>query len=131
MSPEVRLAITALDSAIKVSENLGISSYSQSLPVNSYKISSLSQLRDALSKCNHAGSCGLDKSDFRGSKLVTKLDDGYYVYHLSHWAGGQHIYITSVSKSDSLDKSYSAIVESYFGALLGRAEIFEILERLG
>jgi hypothetical protein len=95
------------------------------------KISDLNELRDALLRCKFCSPVPLLlKIDFKKADLVSKLRDGYYVYHLSHSLGGQHLYITSISKSENFESSYNSVVLAYFGAFLGRGEILDIVRQL-
>ena len=100
-------------------------------------IHNFNQLRQALENSKFCGQLKQSKQDFQKATLVTQLDDGYYVYHLNHhvWGlsdkiGGQHLYVTRISKSESLEQSYQSIILAYYGAFFGRAEIFDILKRL-
>jgi hypothetical protein len=88
------------------------------------------QLRDALLRCKFCNSVSLSREDFDKAVFVSKLEDGYYAYHLSHPLGGQHLYITPVAKSEDSESSYDSIVLAYFGAFLGRGEILSIVRQL-
>lgn len=90
----------------------------------------LSQLRDALLRCKFCGPVGLSRDDFNKTVFVSKLKDGYYTYHLSHFLGGHHLYATTVSKSEDFESSYDSIVLAYFGAFFGRGEILGIVRQL-
>ncbi|MBD2206863.1 lecithin retinol acyltransferase family protein [Calothrix sp. FACHB-1219] len=93
-------------------------------------ISDFSQLREALLRCKFCGYVNLSREDFNNAVFVSKLKDGYYTYHLSHPLGGQHLYVTSVSKSENFESSYDSIVLAYFGAFFGRGEILSIIRQL-
>ncbi|MEL4896000.1 lecithin retinol acyltransferase family protein [Crocosphaera sp. Alani8] len=93
--------------------------------INNYK-----QLRDELLRCKFCGTVSLSREDFDQSIFVSVLNDGYYVYHLNHQLGGQNLYITTVPKSEDFDSSYISIVLAYFGAFIGRGEIFRIIRQL-
>jgi len=90
----------------------------------------LSQLRDALLRCKFCGPATLSREDFDKSVLVGRLKDGYYTYHLSHPLGGQHLYVTPISKSEDFEFSYNSVVLAQFGAFLGRGEILSIVRQL-
>ena len=109
--------------------------------INSPTIHNLSQLENALNQTKFCGSITKSKEDFDKANLVAKLDDGYYVYHLSHnligclgelndQVAGQHLYVTSQSKSEDFEASYDSIIITYHGAFFGRGEIFDILKQL-
>jgi hypothetical protein len=72
----------------------------------------------------------LNKKDFENSVLIQKLLDGYYVYYLNHWSGSQQLYVTNISKADNLLASYHSICITYYGHLLGRGEILNIVRQL-
>lgn len=91
---------------------------------SSSSITTLNQLQQALLQTKFCGSLTPEMEDFRKAKLISQLSDEHFVYHLSHWAGGQHLYVTSKAKT------FDSIVLSYYGAFFGRAEIFEILKKL-
>lgn len=93
-------------------------------------IYNLSQLRDALLRCKFCDSVRLSREDFDKAVFVGKLQDGYYVYYLSHPLGGQHLYITSILKSEDFESSYQSIVLAHFGAFFGRGEILSIVRQL-
>ncbi len=93
-------------------------------PENDSLITTLGQLERALLQTNYCGNLVAEVEDFRKAKLVSKLSDGYFVYHLAHWAGGQHLYVTSKAQT------FDSIALSYYGAFFGRAEISEILNKL-
>jgi curved DNA-binding protein CbpA len=112
-------------------ENYNPDDISEDSEIDQPKISCLNQLRDALLRCKFCGPAPiLLKIDFKKANLVSQLRDGYYVYHLSHSLGGQHLYITSIPKSKDFNLSYKSIAMSYFGALLGRNEILDIVHQL-
>ncbi|MBD2000689.1 lecithin retinol acyltransferase family protein [Leptolyngbya sp. FACHB-541] len=90
----------------------------------------LSQLRDALLRCKFCGSASLSREDFDRAVFVCELKDSYYAYHLNHPLGGQHLYVTSVSKAEDLESSYNSVVLAYFGAFFGRGEILSIVRQL-
>lgn len=93
-------------------------------------ISNLNQLRDALLRCKFCGPLRLSREDFGESIFVSELEDGYYAYHLSHSLGGQHLYITSIAKSEDFESSYASIKLAYYGAFFGRGEILSIVRQL-
>lgn len=93
-------------------------------------IHNLNELRDELLRCKFCGPVKLSREDFKGAISVSKLDDGYYTYHLAHSLGGQHIYVTTVPKAENFESSYNSIVLAYYGAFLGRGEIFSIVRKL-
>lgn len=93
-------------------------------------ISSYKQLKEALLRTRFCGYLQLCEDDFTNAILVSKLKDGYYVYHFSHPLGGQHIYVTSIAKSENFKTSYNEITLSYFGAFFGRGEILGIIRQL-
>ncbi len=97
---------------------------------NQPMIHTLNELRDELLRCKHCGPVGLIREDFDSAVLVSELNDGYYAYHFSHPLGGQHLYVTSISKSEDFEASYHAIVLAYYGAFFGRGEIFAIVRKL-
>ena len=93
-------------------------------------IQDLNQLRDALLRCKFCGPARLAREDFENAVFVSQLKDGYYIYHLNHSLGGQHLYVTPVAKADDFESSYDSIVLAYFGALFGRGEILGIVRQL-
>ncbi|AFZ61268.1 CHAT domain-containing protein [Anabaena cylindrica FACHB-243] len=93
-------------------------------------ICNLIQLKKVLDKAKFCGPLTLVKEDFDKANLVSQLDDGNYVYYLSHHLGGQHLYVTSQLKSEDFERSYHSIILAYYGAFLGRETIFDILKRL-
>lgn len=93
-------------------------------------ICDLNQLRDALLRCKFCGPSRLSREDFENAIFVSQLRDGYYTYHLSHSLGGQHLYVTSISKLENFESSYNSVVLAYFGALVGRGEILGIVRQL-
>lgn len=93
-------------------------------------IQNLNQLRDVLLRCKFCGSVGFSRGDFGQAVFVSQLVDNYYVYHLSHSLGGQHLYVTTFAKSEDFESSYNSIVLAYFGAFLGRGEILSIVRQL-
>ena len=94
------------------------------------KIRTLNHLRNELFECKYCGAVQLSKKDFDDAIFVSKLDDGYYTYYLNHLAGGQHLYVSSIAKSEDFEASYNSIVLAYHGAWLGRGEIINIVEQL-
>jgi hypothetical protein len=72
----------------------------------------------------------LSREDFDKAIFIGKLQDGYYAYHLSHRLGGEHLYITSILKSEDFESSYQSIVLAHFGAFVGRGEILSIVRQL-
>lgn len=70
-------------------------------------IYNLNQLRDALLRCKFCDPVRLSREEFEKAVFVNKLNDDYYIYHLDHWAGGQHLYATPVSKSKDFETSYN------------------------
>lgn len=95
------------------------------------KIRNFSHLRDELFKCKYCSVVKLlFKKDFDNAIFVSRLDDGYYTYYLNHLAGGQHLYVSSIAKSENFEASYNSIVLAYHGALLGREEILNIIGQL-
>ena len=93
-------------------------------------ICSFNQLKEALYKAKFCDEIEKSHKDFAQAKFVVELDDGYYVYHLDHYLGGQHLYVTSRAKSDNFVQSYDSIILAYHGAFFGRSQIFKILEQL-
>jgi hypothetical protein len=94
------------------------------------KIRTLNHLRNELLNCKYCGEVQLSKKDFDEAIFVSKLDDSYYIYHLNHLVGGQHLYVSAIAKSENFEASYNSIVLAYYGALLGRGEIANIVEQL-
>jgi hypothetical protein len=88
------------------------------------------QLRDALLKCKYCGPVALSRKEFARSVLVSKLDDNYFTYELRHPLGGQHLYVTPVARSDDFESSYDSVKLAYYGALLGRGEMLNIIRQL-
>lgn len=72
----------------------------------------------------------LSREDFNSVVFISNLKDGYYVDHLSNLLGGQHLYVTSVSKSEDFESSYHSIVFAYFDAFFGSGEILGIIRQL-
>jgi hypothetical protein len=93
-------------------------------------ICNLIQLKKVLNEAKFCGPLTLVKEDFDKATLVSQLDDGNYVYHLSHNLGGQHLYVTSQLKSENFEKSCHSVILAHYGAFLGRETIFDICERL-
>lgn len=93
-------------------------------------IRNLSQLHDVWLRCRFCGPVRLSREDFEKAVFVSQLKDGYYTYHLSHSLGGQHLYVTSVPKSENFELSYCGVILAYFGAFLGRGEILGIVRQL-
>lgn len=93
-------------------------------------ICNLNQLRDALLRCKHCGPSPLTKREFEKALLINKLDDGFFVYHFNHPLGGQHIYVTPIAKTKDFIASYDSIILAYYGALVGRGEIFGIVRQV-
>jgi hypothetical protein len=93
-------------------------------------IQDLRQLHDVLLRCKFCGPVGFSRGDFDRAVFVSQLVDNYYVYHLSHSLGGQHLYVTTLAKSEDFESSYNSIVLAYFGAFLGRGEILSIVRQL-
>lgn len=93
-------------------------------------IYNLNQLRDALLRCKYCGPVRLSREDFDKSFFVSQLEDGYYTYHLSHLLGGQHLYVTSVAKSEDFELSYGSFTLAYYGTFFGRGEILSIVRQL-
>lgn len=52
------------------------------------------------------------------------------MYYLNHWSGSQQIYVTTVSKVDNFDASYNSICLTYYGLLVGRGELLNIVRQL-
>ncbi|MGL5881358.1 MAG: hypothetical protein ACRC2V_26805 [Xenococcaceae cyanobacterium] len=95
------------------------------------KIHNLNHLRNELLACRYCSAAKLSfKKDFDNAVFVSKLDDGYYTYYLNHSAGGQHLYVSSIPKSENFESSYNSIVLAYHGAFLGRDEILNIVRQL-
>ena len=90
----------------------------------------LIQLKDAFLRARFCGSARLSRKDFEQAVYVGQLDDGYYIYHLDHWAGGQHLYATSVLKSEDFESSYNSVILAQHGALVGRGEMFGIIRQI-
>lgn len=93
-------------------------------------IETLQDLKSALLKCKFCGDLILNRRDFENSILLKKLIDGYYVYYLNHWSSSQQLYVTTISKADNFLKSYHSICLTYYGLLLGRGEILNIVRQL-
>jgi hypothetical protein len=94
-------------------------------------IHNLDRLRNELSGCKYCSAIKLlFKKDFDRAVLIKKLDDDYYVYYLNHLTGGQHLYISSIPKSESFESSYNSIVLAYHGTFLGKNEILNIVRQL-
>jgi hypothetical protein len=98
---------------------------------NRIKIHNLNHLRNELLGCKYCSAVKLlSKKDFDNAVFISKLDDGYCVYYLNHLAGGQHLYVSSIPKSENFESSYNSIVLAYHGAFLGRSEILGIVRQL-
>ncbi len=93
-------------------------------------IKTFKDLKSALLKCKFCGDLILNKKDFENAILLQKLLDGYYVYYLNHWSSSQQIYVTTISKADNFLASYHSICLTYYGVLLGRGEILNIVRQL-
>ena len=93
-------------------------------------IKTLKELKSALLKCKFCGDLILNKKDFENAILLQKLSDGYYVYYLNHWSSSQQLYVTTVSKADNFLASYHSICLTYYGLLLGRGELLNIVRQL-
>jgi hypothetical protein len=93
-------------------------------------IQNIRDLKDELLRSSHCGVVGLSRGDFKDSTLVGKLNDGHYVYHYSHPLGGQHLYVTTISKSQSFEASYDSVLLAYYGAFIGRGEILSIVRKV-
>jgi hypothetical protein len=93
-------------------------------------IQTFKDLKSALLKCKFCGDLILNKKDFDNAILLKKLLDGYYVYYLNHWSGSQQLYVTTISKADSFLASYHSICLTYYGVLLGRGELLNIVRQL-
>lgn len=120
--------ITSQDIRSEQSVNHLCSSY---LPFSSIPtITTLQELKSALLKCRFCGDPILNRKDFANAILVNQLQDGYYVYYLNHWSGSQQIYVTTVSKVDNFDASYNSICLTYYGLLVGRGELLNIVRQL-
>jgi hypothetical protein len=100
-------------------------------PTDRLKIRNFHHLSNELFKCKYCSPVkSFSKKDFSNAVFLSKLDDGYYVYYLNHLAGGQHLYISSISKSESFESSYNSIALAFHGAFLGRDEILNIVRQL-
>jgi hypothetical protein len=93
-------------------------------------IKTLKELKSALLKCKFSGDLILNKKDFENAISIQKLLDGYYVYYLNHWSTSQQLYVTTISKADNFLASYNSICLTYYGVLLGRGEILNIVRQL-
>ncbi|CAN1209257.1 LRAT domain-containing protein [Tumidithrix helvetica PCC 7403] len=93
-------------------------------------IHNLNELRDELLRSKYCGIVGLSRGDFEGSVLAGKMSDGHYAYHYSHPLGGQHLYVTTIPKSEDFEASYNSILLAYYGAFFGRGEILSIVRKL-
>ena len=93
-------------------------------------IQNIRQLKDEILRSSHCGVVGLSRGDFKDSTLVGKLNDGHYVYHYSHPLGGQHLYVTTIPKSQNFEASYDSVLLAYYGAFIGRGEILSIVRKV-
>jgi hypothetical protein len=93
-------------------------------------IKTLAELKSALLKCRFCGDLILNKKDFANTVLVAQLLDGYYVYYLNHWSSSQQLYVTTISKADNFIASYNSICLTYYGLLVGRGELLNIVRQL-
>ncbi len=120
--------ITSQDIRSEQSVNHLFSSY---LPFSSNPtINTLKELKSALLKCRFCGDLILNRQDFANAILVNQLKDVYYVYYLNHWSSSQQLYVTTVSKADNFDASYNSICLTYYGLLVGRGELLNIVRQL-
>lgn len=120
--------ITSQDIRSEQSVNHLFSSY---LPFSSNPtINTLQELKSALLRCRFCGDLILNKKDFANAVLINKLKDGYYVYYLNHWSSSQQLYVTTVSKADNFEVSYNSICLTYYGLLVGRGELLNIVRQL-
>ena len=105
--------------------------FSDYLPFTSQPtINTLDELKAALLRCRFCGDLILTKSDFANATKVAQLLDGYYVYHLNHWSSSQQLYVTTISKANNFQASYDSICLTYYGLLVGRGEILNIVRQL-
>ena len=97
---------------------------------NQPTINTLKELKAALLRCRFCGDLILTKSNFANATLVAQLLDGYYVYHLNYRSSSQQLYVTTVSKANNFQASYDSICLTYYGLLVGRGEILNIVRQL-
>ena len=97
---------------------------------NNPTITTLEELKSALLRCRFCGDLILNRKDFANAILVNQLKDGYYVYYLNHWSSSQQLYVTTVSKANNFEVSYNSICLTYYGLLVGRGELLNIVRQL-
>ena len=120
--------VTSQDIRSEQSVNHLLSAY---IPFSSNPtITTISELKSALLRCRFCGDLILNKKDFANAVLINQLKDGYFVYYLNHWSSSQQLYVTTVSKAEDFDTSYYSICLTYYGLLVGRGELLNIVRQI-